>query len=273
MEQARGFLKELIKIIRKPEMRILPGQLAFFLVMSIIPTIALVGVITNSLNIPMDAVKLTISSSIPKDIADVLTDILGGQGFNFNIAVFFISAFLLASNGTHSMIITSNEIYKLEPDSILKRRLKAIMMIFIMLGLFLFIVPVCGDTIFALLRYYLEDFKPIEIIYQIYQLLKYPITIFILYGNIRLLYTIAPDEKVASITTRKGAIFTTIGWVLATEIYSFYIGTFASYSIFYGSISNILVLLLWVYILSYIFVLGMGLNAGEYHLKQQENIE
>ena len=275
MEQARGFLKELIKIIRKPEMRILPGQLAFFLVMSIIPTIALVGVITNSLNIPMDAVRLTISSSIPKDIADVLTDLLGGQGFNFNIAVFFISAFLLASNGTHSMIITSNEIYKLEPDSIFKRRLKAIMMIFIMLGLFLFlfIVPVCGDTIFALLRYYLEDFKPIEIIYQIYQLLKYPIIIFILYGNIRLLYTIAPDEKVASITTRKGAIFTTIGWVLATEIYSFYIGTFSSYSIFYGSISNILVLLLWVYILSYIFVLGMGLNAGEYHLKQQENIE
>ena len=94
MEQARGFLKELIKIIRKPEMRILPGQLAFFLVMSIIPTIALVGVITNSLNIPMDAVKLTISSSIPKDIAKVLTDILSGQGFNFNIAVFFISAFL-----------------------------------------------------------------------------------------------------------------------------------------------------------------------------------
>ena len=126
MEQARGFLKELIKIIRKPEMRILPGQLAFFLVMSIIPTIALVGVITNSLNIPMDAVKLTISSSIPKDIADVLTGLLEGQGFNFNIAVFFISAFLLASNGTHSMIITSNEIYKLEPDSILKRRLKAI---------------------------------------------------------------------------------------------------------------------------------------------------
>lgn len=275
MEQARGFLKELIKIIRKPEMRILPGQLAFFLVMSIIPTIALVGVITNSLNIPMDAVKLTISSSIPKDIAKMLTDLLSGQGFNFNIAVFFISAFILASNGTHSMIITSNEIYKLEPDSILKRRLKAIMMSFIMLGLFLFlfIVPVCGDTIFALLRYYLEDFKPIEIIYQIYQLLKYPIIIFILYGNIRLLYIIAPDEKIESITTRKGAIFTTIGWVLATEIYSFYIGNFASYSLFYGSISNIIVLLLWVYILSYIFVLGMGLNAGEYNLKQQENIE
>jgi membrane protein len=112
-----------------------------------------------------------------------------------------------------------------------------------------------------------------EIIYQVYQLVKYPIIIFVLYGNIRLLYTIAPDEKIESVTTRKGALFTTIGWVLATEIYSFYIGTFASYSIFYGSISNILVLLLWVYILSYIFVLGMGLNVGTYRIKQLENIE
>ena len=96
MEKARELFQKIFKYLSRPEMRILPGHLAFFLVMSIIPTIALVGVITNSLNIPMDAVKLTISSSIPKDIADVLTDLLGGQGFNFNIAVFFISAFLFA---------------------------------------------------------------------------------------------------------------------------------------------------------------------------------
>ena len=94
MEQARGFFKEIIKIVKKPEMRILPGQLAFFLVMSIIPTIALVGVIANKLSIPLDTIKVTISSSIPKEISSFITDILTGQGFNFNIAVFFISALI-----------------------------------------------------------------------------------------------------------------------------------------------------------------------------------
>ena len=84
----------------------------------------------------------------------------------------------------------------------------------------------------------------------------------ILYLNIKLLYVMAPDEKVLSITTTKGAIFTTIGWVLASEIYSLYIGAFSNYDKFYGSISNILILLLWIYILSYIFVLGMIINAG-----------
>ena len=64
MEKIKRYLKKLYNIASMEEMRILPGHLAFFLVMSIIPTIALVGVITNSLNIPMDAVKLTISSSI-----------------------------------------------------------------------------------------------------------------------------------------------------------------------------------------------------------------
>ena len=272
MEQARGFFKEIIKIIKKPEMRILPGQLAFFLVMSIIPTIALIGVTANQLSIPLDTIKVTISSSIPKEISTFINDILTGQGFNFNIAVFFISAFILASNGPHSMIITSNEIYKIKPDSFLKRRLKAIGMTFILVGLFffLFIVPVCGDSIFALLRYYVTDQTPINIIYKIYQFLKYPTIIIVIYLNIRMMYTIAPDEKIASATTRKGAIFTTIGWVIATEIFAFYIETFSSYDLFYGSISNLIVVLLWLYILSYIFVLGLVLNAGSYHHQQLE---
>ena len=272
MEQARGFFKEIIKIIKKPEMRILPGQLAFFLVMSIIPTIALIGVTANQLSIPLDTIKVTISSSIPKEISTFINDILTGQGFNFNIAVFFISAFILASNGPHSMIITSNEIYKIKPDSILKRRLKAIGMTFILVGLFffLFIVPVCGDSIFALLRYHVTDQTPINIIYKIYQFLKYPTIIIVIYLNIRMMYTIAPDEKIASATTRKGAIFTTIGWVIATEIFAFYIETFSSYDLFYGSISNLIVVLLWLYILSYIFVLGLVLNAGSYHHQQLE---
>ena len=95
-------------------------------------------------------------------------------------------------------------------------------------------------------------------------ILKYPIVITILYLNIKLMYVIAPDKEIPSKSTKKGAMFTTLGWVLATEIFAFYIEKFARYDIFYGSISNILVLLLWVYLLSYIFVLGMVINAGDY---------
>ena len=78
------------------------------------------------------------------------------------------------------------------------------------------------------------------------------------------------DKEISSGSTNKGAIFTTMGWVLSTEIFAFYIGRFTTYDVFYGSISNILVLLLWVYLLSYIYVLGMVINASGYKEEESE---
>jgi membrane protein len=179
---------------------------------------------------------------------------------------FLVAEFILASNGTNSMIITSNEIYKIKADSFFRRRLKAIMMTLSLVGLFFFllVVPIWGDTIFAIIKITASKKVPIDFIYKVFKLLQYPLTILVLYFNIKLMYITAPDEKIESKETTKGAIFTTVGWILASEIYSFYISTFSNYSLFYGSISNVVILLLWVYILSYIFVLGMIINVGNY---------
>ena len=78
------------------------------------------------------------------------------------------------------------------------------------------------------------------------------------------MYIIAPDEEIPSKTTNKGAIFTTILWVISTEVFAYYIGKFSSYDLFYGSISNLLILFMWIYILSYIFIFGMIINASTY---------
>lgn len=265
MERARTFLKKVFHIIKRPEMRILPGQLAFFFVLSLIPLIALVGTIASSFNISVAALEEAMKVALPGDVSKTLLTFVSGKGLNFNIIIFFLSAFILASNGAHSMIITSNEIYKIECSKVLKRRIKAILMTFILvlLVVFLLIVPVYGDSILSLALTYTNEDPRVVLLGSIYQILKYPLSIILIYLNIKLLYTIAPDKSIKSQTTTYGAIFTTVTWVIATEIYSFYVATFANYDIFYGSISSIIILLMWVYILSYIFVLGMAINAGE----------
>ena len=272
MEQARGFFRKIINQIKKPEMRILPGQLAFFLVMSLIPMIALIGTLAVSLSISTGTIAVSLTSMMPKEISSILNEMIKGNGLSFNMAIFFISAFLLASNGTHSMIITSNEIYRIESKDFISRRIKAIFMIFLLVLVFFFLllIPVFGDNVFDALKESYETSKIVDITYVIYRVIKYPLIALILLFNIKLIYVIAPDEQIPSHSTTSGAIFTTIGWIIATEIYAFYVGTFASYGIFYGSISNVLILLMWIYILSYIFVLGMGINAGTY---KEETIE
>ncbi len=265
MERARAFLKKVFHIIKRPEMRILPGQLAFFFVLSLIPLIALVGTIASSFNISVASLEEMMKAALPGNISETLLTYVSGKGLNFNIIIFFISAFVLASNGAHSMIITSNEIYKIECEQIIQRRIKAILMTFILVLLlvFLLIVPVYGDSILQLAIEYSNHNSTVEFISIIYQILKYPLSLSLIYVNIKLLYIIAPDKKITTASTTYGAVFTTITWTLATEIYSFYVATFANYDIFYGSISSIIILLMWVYILSYIFVIGMAINAGE----------
>ena len=272
MEKLTEIFKKVMNIVMKPEMRVLPGQLAFFFVLSIIPLIALIGAIASKFSLPLDIIKEYLNGAFPKSISDLLLTLVNTKSMNFNIAVFFISAFILASNGTHSMIITSNEIYKIKSDNFLKRRIKAIFMTIILVGVLLFIIliPVFGDTIFTLIKENAHNQNLSNFLYGVYQLLKYPISILIIYFNLKLLYILAPDKKIRRKTTTKGALFTTISWVIATERYTFYIGTFAKYDVFYGSISNIIILLLWIYILSYIFVLGMAFNAG---FTKEEDIE
>ncbi len=262
-ERFKDIGKQLVGAATKPEMRILPGQLAFFFVLSIIPLIALVGGIASLFSLSMDTIKEFIIKSVPGSASTLLLSIVSGKGLNFNMIIFFASAFVLASNGTHSMIIASNQLYKTPDSNLLKRRIKAILMTFILVLLLIFVllVPAFGDFIFNIIRTVFHGDEIVLLIYKLYQILKYPLSIFLIYFNIKLLYTIAPDVKIKSSTTTYGAIFTTITWIIATEIYSVYVEIFAKYDIFYGSISNILILLLWVYVLAYVFVLGMAINT------------
>ena len=267
MEKAREFFRKIFKLLMKPEMRILPGHLAFFLVMTIIPLLALIATIAANLSISTDTFRIALANSVPQGISNIINSIMAGDGINFNIIVFYTSAFLLASNGAYSMINTSNEIYKVEPSNILARRLKAITMTFVLVGLFIFLVlvPIFGNNLFNIIKEVTSSNIIVRIIQEMLTILKYPIVLIILFLGIKLMYVIAPDKEIPGKSTNKGALFTTIGWVLSTEIFAFYIEKFASYDVFYGSISNILVLILWIYLLSFIYVLGMVINASDYN--------
>jgi membrane protein len=73
----------------------------------------------------------------------------------------------------------------------------------------------------------------------------------------------APDKKIPSHGVNKGAIFTTVGFIVITYIYSLYTTSFARYDVFYGNLASIVVLMIWFYLLSYIFTIGLALNYRE----------
>lgn len=266
MKQARKFIRRAINIIKRPYMRILPGQLAFFAIMSLTPLIALVGTIANYFSLSIEPVKNITSSILPIDPTILFTSsALNGEGLNFNIIVFFISAFLLASNGTYALIITANEIYNKEEETMIRKRIKAILMTFVLVGIlfFLLTITVFGNLFFQVLEKYSTNKELVLTLSNCYDYLKVPLSIILIYFNVKQLYKMAPTSKISTNLSKYAAIFTTIVWIIGTEIYSVYVKFFANYNLFYGSISNIIILMVWIYFLSYVFVLGMALSASD----------
>ena len=260
--ELKEFYENFKKVLFKPEMAILPGQLAYFFVLAIVPTITLISYEAALLNLSTDVIYDFIGSAFSSDIASMLlaTTSSNEKGIGFFLVV--IVGYFIASNGPASIIITSNTIYGEKQEGFFRRRLKALIMTFVLVLLFIFmlIVTVFGTKIIELFKFVDLNSNVTDNVSMIITFLQGPITWLIMYFFIKILYTMAPNKKVRSKNVGYGALFTTFSWVIITYIYSYYINNLAHYSTFYGGLANIVILMFWFYLLAYAFTIGMALN-------------
>lgn len=266
------FFKDVIELIRKPVMSILPGQLSFFLLLSLIPIILLIGVICSAFSVSTNDIMNILKGSLPADVSSLMIPLLYGKGMDYNIIILLISSLLLISKGTRSIMRVASIIYNTKEKNNIFMIFKSFALAFILVLLFAFIIiiPVLGSKILAILHNFKIVSNLTDSIIYMYNLLKWPISVLVIFINIKIIYTISPNKKISSSSVNKGSIFTTVLWILLTAMYSYYITNISSYNIFYGGASNLIVLMLWIYLISYIFVLGMSINASS--LKIQSDL-
>ncbi len=273
MNRFQSILKRAIDLTKMPMMKILPGQLAFFMVLSIIPIFTLIGNIASIFSISVDSTMSFLGTILPEAVTDVLFPFMRGHGFDINVFAFMLSGFMVASNGPHSIILASNMLYGIEDKNDFLRRMKAFFMTIILVILFFFVLIVLG--LGNMIVNYIVNLKVLSFFskefYYLFAYLKWPIAFFVIFLGIKIIYIMAPSKKIKPSYVNRGVLFTTIGFLLATAIYSYYVSNFAHYDIFYGSLSNIIILMLWVYLLAYIMTLGIGINAATY--EKLENID
>lgn len=268
----KTYLNKLKQIILNPEMRILPGNLAFSIILSIAPIITLIALIASSFSISLLGIIDDFKTILPNDIFNMLDAFLkSDMPHAGSIFIYLLTGFIAASNGAHSIIITSNTLYGVKDDSYLKRRIKAFLLTIVIIFEFIFILIflVYGNVIMRTILS-LDIFNNIrDGVFAVFTLFKWPILFIVTYILLKLLYTLAPDTKVNSKAVTKGALFTTIGWLLITSFYAYYANNLANYGVFYGGLSNLIILMIWIYILSFILVIGIAINVSSY-IEQNE---
>ena len=265
----KNAINRLIKIIQKPEMIILPGNLSYSLILSIFPAIMIIGYIISKLHISTNMIFDILSPSVPADALEIILKFLSTGFRGGNIVWTIILALIFSSNGANAIIVTSNILYKNENSDSLKRKVKSFFLVLILLFVFSITIFILGfgstilKTLFGLIDGNYSE------LYKLFSVVKWPISFFIIFFFVKVLYTLAPDVRIKSRTVTRGALFTTVGWIIVTFIYSIYVSKFARYDVFYGNVSSIIVMMVWVYILSSILVIGIAINADTYILESK----
>lgn len=264
------FLSKIILILKKPQMGILPGHLAFFFVLSIVPLITLLVFFCSLFNIPSSELLEFFNSALPPGIGNILVPAFTESTINIGTIIIVLITFIIASNGANSIITTSNALYKCENDDVVRQRIKAIILTIVIISLlmFIFLIPIFGQYIVDIIGNLFND-KIHRNLNVIYHILQIPLSVLIIYFDIKLIYTLSPDNDIRSSEVTSGAWFTTISWVVVTQIYSYYLTNFSNYSRLYGNLSNIIILMLYMYLLAYVFVIGMAFNASRAELDEE----
>ncbi|MEP2639834.1 YihY/virulence factor BrkB family protein [Roseobacter sp.] len=92
--------------------------------------------------------------------------------------------------------------------------------------------------------------------------LRWGIAIVVIFGGIGLLYRFGPNRKSAKTSwLSPGAIVAGTSWAAMSIAFSFYVRHFGNYNEVYGSIGAVIAMLIWLWLSSFLVLLGAALNA------------
>ena len=79
-----------------------------------------------------------------------------------------------------------------------------------------------------------------------------------------LIYKFLPNRRDKILRQLPGAVFAAIGWMIVSWIFSVYVDIFRGFSSMYGSLTTIVLIMLWMYFCMYSILLGGEVNVLMY---------
>jgi len=86
--------------------------------------------------------------------------------------------------------------------------------------------------------------------------LKYLVPFFFTFWMFFFIYKIAPNRKIHSIVAFKATCFTSVLWEVAKQFFGWYVLNLGRFSVFYGSLSTLVIFVLWVSYSAAILIFG-----------------
>ena len=270
MKQNRRLKEKVFKviaIINSHHTGAYAAQAAYFFVLSLIPIILLLMTLVQytpiTMTAVMDALSQVFPSSVEGMIRSIVTQAYAQSGSVISVTI--LVALWSAGKGVLSVTSGLNCVYEnIETRNYIYLRIRASFytVLFILAIVLSLLLSVFGNSISAIVNEHAPFFRHItDFIIRIPTV----VTLAVLTCFWDIVYRFLPNRKNRRKTTLKrqlpGAVFTACGWLLISFLFSVYLDIFTGFSSMYGSMTTLILIMLWLYMCMYVILLGGEVNA------------
>jgi len=242
----------------------LSAQVAYYFLLAIFPMLFAIITLLPFFNFTNEQFLSFAERFVPEGAGDTVYQILQEVATRPSVGLLsfgLIAALWSASSGVNASVNALNRAYHVKKGRFfLIQRVQSMgLTIGVMIALLTtLLLPVFGKQIGNLL---FEGILDISGYTFVWNFLRWGVTLFILFLVFTVLYWVGPNIKVKCRQALPGAIFASVGWILSSYAFAFYINHFGNFSKVYGSLGGVIILILWFYITGLFIILGGELNA------------
>lgn len=278
---AKGWRDVLLRVkseMDKDNLSIVAAGVAFYFLLSIFPALAAFISIYGLLNDPADAQQQVqaFSEILPAEARTILLaqlqQLTSGPSSALSFGALFglLLALWSAMKGTMALITALNIVYdEQEQRGTIRLYLVAFLLT---MGAVLFLA--LSLALIAVIPPILQQLGIGSWVETAFNVARWPILALVVILTLSAVYRFAPSRRSPQWRwVNPGSLTAAALWLISTALFSWYVSSFGSYNETYGSLGAVVILLMWFYITSYIFLLGGELNAELEHQTREDTTD
>lgn len=240
------------------------AQCAYYVILSFIPFVILLLTLIQYTNIEQqqlfDIISKIIPSSMNEMVLGIVKEVYSKSVGTVSISLIF--TLLSADRGLFALIKGLHLIYNYSDNkrkSMIYLKLTSILktIVFIILVTVGAVILVFGKPIISTIQEKFGIFENYTIISQIITQIIFILVAFVVF---LCLYKFMPGHKITFKSQVPGAIFSSIALIIISFIFSRYLDIFKGFSITYGSLTALMLIMMWTYTCFYVIFLGAEIN-------------
>ena len=247
------------------------AALAYFLLLSFFPMLICVNAFIGLLHLDVGAVLEAAAAILPRETLGILADYMGYITTNQSPALLLAGAgmtLVSASAAFRVLMHAMEELYGRRGRRGVRRlAASAAFPVLLLLTVYLAAaVLLTGEWLFTWLARKLR--LPPELLPWQWQWFRFLLLFLLVFLFVLLSYRMAAPGGVPRPPVVAGALLAAAALVAATALFSRLIGLSARYSLVYGSLTSVVILLLWLYLCGNLLILGCAFSCVRHRRRE-----